>query len=289
MTDLKSLLIRMLKDFISFCDENHLTYYAAYGTVLGAVRHQGFIPWDDDIDIQMPRADYQKLWELRKNLPDPYKLANITEMGYTAPFMKFMDTRTSIWEFERIPYMIGVYIDVFPLDGYNEEDIPRVKSIKKELDMSFRSYFQSLEDWSMRELLSMLVYRNCREFKNCLGKKWNNIRNRGKFHQQVLNCLEELSSSKQGTLYVSSTDVYLECPIFEKSWFDNPIDVLFEDITITIPSGYDNYLRSLYGDYMTLPPIEERKTTHSRKYVSLEQGLTIGEVGKLLRNDRHNA
>lgn len=283
MTDLKTLLLRMLKDFISFCDENHLTYYAAYGTVLGAVRHHGFIPWDDDIDIQMPRADYQKLWELRNNLPAPYKLANISEIGYTAPFMKFMDTRTSIWEFERIPYMIGVYIDVFPLDEYNKEDIPHVKRIKKELDVSFRFYFQSLEDWSMRELFSMLFYRNWRELKNCLEKKLNNIRNRRKFHNQVLTYLEELSSSKRGTLYVSSTDVYLECPIFEKSWFENPIDVPFEDLTIKIPSGYDNFLRSLYGDYMTLPPIEERKTTHSRKYVSLAQGLTIGEVRKLLR------
>jgi lipopolysaccharide cholinephosphotransferase len=278
MTEIKEHLIKVFSAFISFCEEHNLTYYAADGTVLGAVRHHGFIPWDDDIDVHMPRADYKRLWELRNQIPFPYKVADISEMGYTAPFMKFMDMNSSIWEFEKIPYMLGVYIDIFPLDEYRPEDIAHVKEIKKKVEESFFTYFRSIEEYSLRELLSLLVHRNYWEFKS----KVIRIANRKKNHKQVLAFLNELSSMKNGSLYFNSTDVYLDSLFFEKSWFDSTIDMPFETISIKIPSGYDSYLRLLYGDYMQLPPEEERNSHHSRYFISLERGYTIKEVRKLL-------
>jgi len=285
MTELKSLLLRMLKDFVSFCDGNHLTYYAAYGTALGAVRHHGFIPWDDDIDVHMPRADYQRLWELRNEIPKPYKVVDIPELGYTAPFMKFMDINTSVWEFERKPYMLGEYIDIFPLDSYQPEDIPHVKEIKKNLDDAFFAYFRSLDKWPSRELLSLLYHRYWSEFKKLYNKNQENSRNRNIFHRQVLELLDELNSTQEGSLYFSSTDVYLECPIFEKVWFDNPIDQPFENITIKIPGDFDSYLRSLYGDYIELPPEEERITHHSRHFVCLNKGLSVRQARRIMRKE----
>lgn len=280
--EIKDLLLKTLSAFISFCEENHLTYYAGYGTVLGAVRHNGFIPWDDDIDVHMPRADYQRLWEIRNQIPPPYQVADISELGYTAPFMKFMDMSTSIWEFERKPYMLGVYIDIFPLDEC-PEDVSYPAALKKQFDSAFFSYFRTLEQWSVRELGSFLIHGYWGEFKNIFVMKYNSLLKKRKFHRRVLTLLDELSSLGKGSFYLSSTDVYMDFSVFKKEWFDYPIDVPFENRTIKIPNGYDAYLRLLYGDYMQLPPEDEQVSHHSHYFVCLDKGVTIKEARNMMR------
>lgn len=282
MTDIKERLIKTLSAFISFCEENQLTYYGACGTVLGAIRHHGFIPWDDDIDIHMPRKDYKRLWELRNTIPIPYKVVDIQELGYTAPFMKFMDTDSSIWEFERKPYMLGVYVDIFPLDDC-PKDFSKMKDLKNRLDKAFFSYFDTLDEYKANELISLLLHGNWSEFKRRYGKMRFNVKNKNIYHSQVLSLLEDLSQNEDGAFYVDLTDVYLDFQVFKKEWFKQSIDVPFENITIKIPNGYDDYLHSLYGNYMQLPPVEERISHHSRYFVSLDRGYTIKEARKLLK------
>lgn len=279
----KELLLKTLQAFTSFCDKHDLTYFAAYGTALGAVRHHGFIPWDDDIDVHMPRADYQRLWALRHEIPTPYKVADIPELGYTAPFMKFMDMNTSVWEFERKPYMLGEYIDIFPLDSYQPEDVPHVKDLKKKLDESFFAYFRCLDRWTMREIASALWHCKRSTFKSYCIQNISNIKHVRHYHSQVLALLDEISSTEEASLYFSSADVYADFPIFEKSWFDQPVDMPFEGMTIKVPNGYDGYLRVLYGDYMQLPPEEKRVSHHARHFVSLDKGLSIRQARAIMR------
>ena len=287
MTEIKERLLKTLKAFISFCEENQLTYYGACGTVLGAVRHHGFIPWDDDIDVYMPQADYKRLKTLQNQIPNPYQLGDISEMGYTAPFMKFMDMNSSIWEFERIPYMIGVYVDIFPLDDCPDDPKAMIE-IKQQLNNAFFQYFRSLEEWTMLDLLKMLVHRDRPALSYRYDTKFHYVPKRKAFHKEVLRLLDELSHFKGEHYYFNTTDVYAECLVFKKEWFENPVDMPFEDITIKIPGSYDEYLKYLYEDYMKLPPVEERNSHHARTYMNLDRWVSIDEAKSLIRVSERN-
>ena len=115
----REVLLQTMKAFISFCKEHQITYYACGGTAIGAVRHRGMIPWDDDIDVYMDRANYNRfisLWtSLQSKYPD-YEVVCLGDDGYYLPLTKFADKRTTVWETPEYPFIFGVYVDIFPLD-----------------------------------------------------------------------------------------------------------------------------------------------------------------------------
>ena len=112
------ILIGCLHRFIEICEKHNLTYFCVGGTVIGTVRHGGLIPWDDDIDVAMPRPDYDRFLEIAKteNMGD-YEVASPEMKGYPYFFSKFCDANTSLIELENVPCLYGVYIDIFPIDG----------------------------------------------------------------------------------------------------------------------------------------------------------------------------
>ena len=118
---LQKRICMILSDFHDFCVENNLQYYAIGGTLLGAMRHHGFIPWDDDADVGMPREDFNRLCELLngKKIKNQYLLESplSPDKKYTFPYCKLYDTKTTLIENTRIKLVRGVYIDIFPLDG----------------------------------------------------------------------------------------------------------------------------------------------------------------------------
>ena len=129
----KKIEFKVLVEFAKYCDENNLRYHLAYGTLLGAVRHKGFIPWDNDIDVTMPRPDYEKF---RKLVCEKEVASNISCLDYkycdTFPFIKLVDNRTICKEhFLVTESNMGLYIDVFPMDGFP-------KDIKKQKGIIFR-------------------------------------------------------------------------------------------------------------------------------------------------------
>ena len=123
LSEHQEMLLKTYKEFSKFCLSNNLPFYAAYGTLIGAIRHHGFIPWDDDIDVFMLRKDYDRFVELRNTLiADDFKIAVYVDGKSPYPFAKFYTTKGTIWEYSQFPFIIGPWIDVFPIDEGDIDD-----------------------------------------------------------------------------------------------------------------------------------------------------------------------
>ena len=156
----KNHLYRILKYFISFCEKNDLTYCCATGTMLGAVRHHDIIPWDDDIDVFMPRKDYEELLTLAQKVEaDGFRVISAKTCSSFATFVKIYNKDTTLWELESIPFVYGVYIDVFPLD---ETAISKADFLKRYRGFRnlFRKYQLSQMKFSVRRLYNYIKDKN---------------------------------------------------------------------------------------------------------------------------------
>ena len=109
-------LLRVFKAFDAFCSKNSIQYFACYGTLIGAIRHGGFIPWDDDFDVVMKREDYDRFINLRNQVGEGYRIASYQDGESPYPFAKFFSTEGTVWEYPQFPFIIGPWVDVFPLD-----------------------------------------------------------------------------------------------------------------------------------------------------------------------------
>ena len=160
--ELKSIELNILKDIHTFCEMNNLTYYLCGGTLLGAVRHRGFIPWDDDIDIFMPRVDYDRF--LTEYASKQYTvLCHKNTQGYYLPFAKVVDKSTRIEEtlVKSIPNC-GVYVDVFPIDGFsNNVDTAKsmVKKAKRYMFMNGLAYSFPRKNDSAKHIIKNLFMK----------------------------------------------------------------------------------------------------------------------------------
>lgn len=279
----KTKLLETLSFMISLLEKNNIKWYAAYGTAIGAVRHKGIIPWDDDIDICMPRDDYNKFLALSAELKDTkYRIIKIGDDNYWLPFAKIFDASTTILERKEYPCVFGVYIDVFPYDSINDTTIlnylaayndiassyRRYSSCKKTID--FNKYFKLINKGHFGTLKSLIEF-DIKGFSSD-ERVLNDIRKKERFY-----------TDENGSYYGSFTEPYKK--YFKKEWFSSSVWVPFENLSVRLPVGYDQYLTSIYGDYMSLPPVEKRVLKHgvSRCYCNLKEGLTIEEVRARLK------
>lgn len=255
--ELKRIQLDILEDVDRFCEKEHLTYFLAYGTLLGAVRHQGFIPWDDDIDIAMPRPDYDKFISSYNRQNDEhekaYKVVSpVTDKSYGLPFAKVYDTRTEMNESLYRQEDFGVYIDVFPIDGV-QRDLNQIThtlrwgkllNTKKAILGGGRSLVKELI-----MLLGKVVFAPISKEK--ILKRINSIATAADYNQaEEVACI---------------VAPYSEKDIVSKSVLGTTVKATFEGRQFPIPTGYDIYLRHVYGDYMQLPPVEKRVSTHTFK------------------------
>lgn len=250
--ELKKLQIQILKNVSGFCDKYNIRYFLSYGTLIGAIRHNGYIPWDDDIDICMPRPDYERFLSLYNKESETFKvIEHRIDENYKLPFAKVHDTKTVMNELLYIKDSFGVYIDVFPIDA--------VKS-PKQLKLSFI--------WNKFLNTKRAIIDNKRPVSKNIIIYLGKIILFPLSINFILNQINKVArqASFEKSLYAANiVSSYGECEIMPKLFYSEYIKHTFEDEKYNIPKEYHSILTKTYGNYMQLPPIEKRITHHTFK------------------------
>lgn len=251
----------LLERFDAFAREHGLTYWLFWGTLLGAVRHGGLIPWDDDIDIAMPQQDYLRLIELMK--ADPLADDNIRlnsfelDQGYARPFAKLCDTRTVLYEDFDLSFVEeGVYIDIFPLIPASDDEGERVSTRKR-----WRKDFVMLGLSKGRLVLHKSIAKT---LGKVVLKPFAMLRGYKHFVSDICSDIAEVCHVFGETEYVLCVEETVKQ--LKLKWFEDTTYLPFEHMQLPVPGRWDEMLTALYGDYMTPPPESERHTHQSEAY-----------------------
>lgn len=251
----KQIQLDILKSVDCFCRDNSIDYSIAFGTLLGAVRHRGFIPWDDDVDIMMTRENYEKFRSLYKSKNYPFvDLKN--DETHPVSMGKVYDSRTYFYYKRSMRRKYGLFIDVFPFDRVPEDTDERMLWLKK-----------------VRRYITYNYYKN---------NTFSYILSRSSIKKRLFGCIVKFFASgrlihkKLESLYIKYQNIdsgFLSVPavmviknnqskLFPESLFDHYISIEFEGVTFQCIKDYDKFLKIFYGDYMQLPPVEQRVGKH---------------------------
>lgn len=268
--DLKLCELNILDCFISLCEKYNLRYFLVGGSCLGAVRHKGFIPWDDDIDVAMPRADYDKFIDIaQENLPENLFLqCSKTEPDYRLDFAKIRNTNTTFIESasKNLNINKGIYMDVFPIDG-----VPEKKRDKRLLNLHkfIAKNYLSKDYCRTNQSKAKWVIKKSTIWVFC-------ILNGFQSPQKVLSKLEKHYRKyryEDCGQVVCHGGVWKEREVHPRSQFGNGRKVIFDGRNVIVPENTEEYLKSQYGDWKMLPPEEKRVTHHFYDVIDTEKSF----------------
>jgi len=248
--ELKKNLLRILTSFSEFCELHQLDYSLSGGTLLGAIRHQGFIPWDDDIDVCMPRASYERLIELRDELAEATVFQIEGYYGHLpqeSPYIKMVDPHIEV-KIGESNLTGNLWIDIMPVDGLPSDcravarvydQIEKSRNILCNCTVAPRPPFQTI--------------------KNIIQAVMKGIGLENRVLRKITQLAQQESYEDCDYVGAVSWGLYGEGERIPKHEFEKKEQVLFEGRAFNAMSCWDFYLTGLYGDYMSLPPIEKRK------------------------------
>lgn len=258
ISEIQQMELGIMEYIHEVCQKIGVKYFLAYGSLIGAVRHQGFIPWDDDMDICMLRDDYEKLQDYMIAHPDErYELMSYkNNVNYVYPFMKVQDNHTYLVEEDvRIDSDMGIYVDIFPVDGYEDDQAFKDKMTKiiKKRQLSCYTFkgitnSKSLVNSIIRYISVIIFY----------------FTNTNKYVAQI----DELAKSRKVEDYeLVDYVVYKDMnkPVWKREWLEQVEAGSFEGKEFMIPKHYHEILTSDYGNYMQLPPVEQQVSHHDFK------------------------
>ncbi len=256
--EMHNVTLDILKKIIWISNQIGINYYVAYGTLIGAVRHHGFVPWDDDLDIIIPRDDYNKFVDyciLNKEKIFPFEiLYDYKSTAYPYPIARLSDTRFEAVFLNTKPYRCGAFVDIYPYDNAGTGNIEELNQLLKKkvffkhlLLYNTQEHFEAKSQNPIKIITKLLAY--------ILGKA---------IPKTVL--IKKLESF--GKIY-GKESTHVACMVWNstitpvKKWhFEGYEELEFEGITVKVPRGYHDVLEASYGDYMKLPPPEQRIPTH---------------------------
>lgn len=251
MDEMKSIQLDIMQKLHDYCEENRIEYCLSHGSLIGAIRHKGFIPWDDDIDVFMTRDEYNKFCKLFPKDQEKYGLKMVnafTETYLGRPMTKIIDMRTRLIEPNYLyDDEIGVNVDIWPVDGVlasEESQTKRCNKIKMQINLMYAR---------------ILKFRACKNSKERLAHLVSLPFAAKKIVYKIDAELSSVpfSTSDKVSCYV---DPYKK--EFERVWFEKRRLAVFEDRMFYVPEEADKILMVLYGDYMKLPPEEKRQPHH---------------------------
>ena len=269
LKELRLIELVILKEFIRVCSEMNLRYYILYGTLLGAVRHGGFIPWDDDIDVGMPREDYDRfIREAQSFFPQNLFVQSIyTDSEYNLSFAKVRDSNTTFIETSHKHFKMnhGVYIDVFPIDNYPEKRIKQVLFGAKSKILHFRIRREFYSPNSRKSVKNLL-----RRIMMAVAKVLYPSREKALRIQD-----KHFKSIKESHLWINNSGPWgIRHELMPATYYGKGTPIRFEGIEVNAPLEYDKWLTHMYGNYLELPPDEKRVTHHSTELIDISRGYS---------------
>ena len=263
LDEIKKTELNILLEFQKICDANDLTFYLCGGSLLGAIRHKGFIPWDDDIDICMARPEYNRLArmvrEKKLEMPDWMDIVCYENRTSRFPFIKVLDKRTVVLNeyFKSMDYD-SIWIDLLPVDGMPDSDLETAALYK---DM-FR----------FRKLVQLKYVRpfRAKSFTKAMTKPFlflfANIINTDRYNEKLVREATAHAFETSANVGIVTEGLYGVKEAIPKDAYLKSIEVEFEGHTFKATSYWHEYLTNLFGEYMTLPPEDKRKTHDMKAY-----------------------
>jgi lipopolysaccharide cholinephosphotransferase len=250
--ELRQIQLGILDAVHHFCETHGLRYFLSSGTLIGAVRHKGYIPWDDDIDIYMPRHDYEQFLKTFRDDTGVYiAIDPQQDSHYYYTFAKVIDQRTLMVEDETVGYEIGVFMDIFPVD-YVTDDLQQRERVFRQKKLLYKIRRCKISNTNpLQSQLAYFVYKHWPLSVKQIERRIRRLIVLDEPTQTVCN-MTEAGPKMKGC--------------FPAEDIASSVDIEFEGKLYKTMVGYKDYLERTYGDYMTLPPVEQRVTHHFEAY-----------------------